>query len=151
MASRARLQLEADRCAAPFVGRGDPVLYVAFDGTVRDCSDGSVETLAPDVTLKNKRLTVSAPGYQRTVDRTLTSALTERKPGLVTIVTDESHSLRLLVLPVLGQALDLFRSTAALIVVLDISRPPYVDDRSLDLLVSATGLTRRETEVARLG
>ena len=36
----------------------------------------------------------------------------------------------------LGQALDLFRSTAALIVVLDISRPPYVDDRSLDLLVS---------------
>ncbi len=53
-------------------------------------------------------------------------------------------------LPVLGQALDVFRSTAALVVALDITRPPKVDERSLDLLVSASGLTRRETEVTRL-
>ena len=150
MTSRARLQFEADRCAAPFVARGDPVLHVAVDGTVHDCSNAFVETLAPDVTLKGKRLTVSAPGSQWKVDRALASALAERKPGLVTIVTDKSHSLRLLVLPVLGQALDVFRSTAALVVGLDIARPPQVDERSLDLLVSATGLTRRETEVTRL-
>ena len=74
----------------------------------------------------------------------------ERKPGRVTIERDGSRSLRLLVLPVLGRARDVFRSTAALAVALDITRPSQVDERSLDLLVFATGLTRRETEVTRL-
>lgn len=150
MASRARLQLEADRRAAPFTGRGDPVLYLAADGTVRSFTPSSLEALAPAVMLKGRRLAVSAASDQRRLDRALATAISARKPGLVTLVTQGAHSLRLLVLPVLGQALDLFHATAALVVVLDISRPPEVDESSLDLLVSATGLTRRETEVARL-
>ena len=150
MASRARLKLEADRRASPFLGRGDPVLYVAYDGTVRHHSQDALAVLAPDVTLKDKRLAVSAPGCQRKVDGALTTALLKRRPSLVTLVTDDARSLRLLVLPVLGQALDVFRATSALVVVLDMARPSQVDEGSIDLLVAATGLTHRETEVARL-
>lgn len=150
MASRARLKLEADRRASPFLGRGEPVLYVAYDGTVRHHSQDALAVLAPDLTLKDRRLAVSAPGCQRKVDGALATALLERRPSLVTIVTDDGRSLRLLILPVLGQALDVFRATSALVVVLDIARPPQVDEGSIDLLVAATGLTHRETEVARL-
>ena len=109
MASRARLKVEADRHASPFLGRGDPVLYVAHDGTVRSHSQDALAVLAPDVTLKDGRLAVSAAGCQRRVDRALTTALLERRPSLVTIVTDDARSLRLLMLPVLGQALDVFQ------------------------------------------
>ena len=150
MASRARLQLEADRRAAPFLSRGDPVLYVAYDGTVRHHSEDAIAVLAPDVTMRDKRLTVSTPGCQKKVDGALTTALVERRPSLVTIITDDARSLRLLMLPVLGQALDVFRATSVLIVVLDIARPIQVDEGSMDHLVAAAGLTRRETEVARL-
>jgi DNA-binding CsgD family transcriptional regulator len=150
MASRANLRLEADRRAAPFLSRGDPVLYVAYDGTVRHRSQGAIEILAPDVTLRDGRLAVSAPGFQKKLDGALTTALLERRPSLVTIVTDDARSLRLLVLPVVGQALDVFRATSVLIVVLDITRPMQLDEGSIDLLVAATGLTRRETEIARL-
>ena len=150
MASRARLQLEADRRASPFLGRGDPVLYVAYDGTVHRHSPDALTVLAPDVTLRDRRLAVSAPGCQRKVDGALTTALWQRRPSLVTLITDDARSLRLLVLPVLGQALDVFRATSALVVVLDIMRPTHIDEGSIDLLVATTGLTRRETEVARL-
>ena len=150
MASRANLRLEADRRAAPFLSRGDPVLYVAYDGTVRPHSQDAITILAPDVRLRDGRLAVSAPGCQKKVDVALTTALVERRPSLVTIVTDDARSLRLLMLPVLGQALDVFRATSALIVVLDIARPTHVDEGSIELLVAATGLTCRETEVARL-
>ena len=150
MVSRARFQLEADHRATPFLGRGDPVFYIAYDGTVHRHSSGALAVLAPDVTLRDRRLAVSVPGCQRKVDSALTTALSERKPGLVTIVTDDARSLRLLMLPVLGQALDMFRATRALVVVLDITRPMQIDEGSIDLLVAATGLTRRETEVVRL-
>jgi DNA-binding CsgD family transcriptional regulator len=150
MASRARLALHADRRAAAFRERGDPVVSIASDGTVRDGAQASLEALAPVVGLNGRRLKVSTSGDQKRLDRALTFALSERKPGLVTIVTEEAHSLRLLVLPIVGQALELFHATAALVVALDITRPPRVDERSLDLLVSATGLTRRETEITRL-
>ncbi|MGI4765472.1 MAG: response regulator transcription factor, partial [Janthinobacterium lividum] len=150
MLSRASLRLEADRRATPFLSRGDPVLYVAYDGSVRHHSQNALAVLAPDMTLRDRRLAVSAPGCQRKVDAALTTALVERRPSLVTIVTDDARSLRLLVLPVLGEALDMFRATSALVVVLDIARPTQVDEGSIDLLVAATGLTRRETEVVRL-
>ena len=150
MASRASLRIEAERSAAPFAERGDSVLHVAFDGTIRDRSAASFEGLAPDVTVRGGRLTVSAPGFQRKVDRALTTAVLNRRPSLVTIATEAATSLRLLILPVLGQALDVFHATAALVVALDITSPPRIDERSLDLLATASGLTRRETEVARL-
>ena len=149
MVSRARLKLEADRRAAPFLDRGDPVLHVAHDGTVHHCS-GDVGGLAPDITVRDRRLIVSAPGCQRKVDKALTTALVEHRPSLITVVTDDERCVRLLVLPVLGQALDVFRATRVLVAALDLARPTQVHESSIDLLVSAAGLTGRETELVRL-
>jgi DNA-binding CsgD family transcriptional regulator len=149
MASRARLRLEADRRAAPFLSRGETVLYIAHDGTIHHHSIDAVAHLAPLVAVRGRRLVVSAPDCQRRVDEALTAALDQGKPSLVTIA-DAVRSLRLLTVPVLGQALDVFRATAALVVVLDFTRPAQVDESSIDILVAATGLTRRETEVVRL-
>ena len=149
MASRARLRYEADRQAAPFLNRGEPVLHVAHDGTIHHHSIDALTLLAPDVTMRDRRLVVSAPDCQRRIDKALMAALGDRRPGLVTIM-DEVRSLRLLIVPVLGQALDVFRATAALVVALDIARPTQVNESLVNLLAAATGLTSRETEVARL-
>ena len=149
MASRARLRLEADRRAAPFLSRGEPVLHVAHDGTIHHQSIDALALLAPDVVTRDRRLLVSVPSCQRRFDEALAAALKERRPGLVT-VADDVRSLRLLIVPVLGQALDVFRATAALVVALDITRPALVDESSIEILVAATSLTRRETEVVRL-
>ena len=150
MASRATLRLGADRAAAPFEGRGDPVIRVTRAGTVSDCPSEACDLLAPDVRVIGGRLTASSAWDQGRIDRALTAALSERRPSLVTLTMGLKDSLRLLFIPMLGLALDVFHATAALVVALDVSRAPRVSEASLDILARSIALTRRERDVARV-
>lgn len=150
MSCRGSLQTDADRRAATYSRRGDPVLHLSHDGTVRDRSIEEVRSLAPDVGLTRRRITVRLPGDQRRLDHAIRTALDEGRPGLVTVAGSETGSLRLLVVPISGQALDMFLTTAALVVAVDIVRATRLDEDGFDLLASTVGLTRRERDVARL-
>lgn len=151
MTSRAALARNADEAAAPFRRRGDPVLALSHAGRVLDGPREAIDLLGPDVVVAAGRLRARYAMDQRRIDQALTSALADRRPGLVTLSTPaRASSLRLLFVPVLGRALDVFRATAALMVVLDVSRRVPIDEDAMRLLASSTGLTPRETEVARL-
>ena len=144
MASRSMLRVEADRAAAPFRSRGDPAIHIAHDGSVLDGPPDALNLLDPDIRLLGGRLAASSVWDQKRIDRALTCALAGRRPALVTVATKSRDSVKLLFIPILGQALDVFRATAALVIVLDVSRPATVNEESLDLL------TRREAEVAHM-
>ena len=150
MASRTTLRLDEGRAALPFQNRGDPVIRVAHDGTALDCPPEALHLLTPDVHVVGGRLTASSAWNRRRIDRGLTAALTERRPSLVTVSAEVNDSLRLLFIPMSGQALDVFHAAAALVIVLDVSRSPTVSEEALDLLARSAALTRRETDVARI-
>ncbi len=151
MASRVALAREAEHAAAPFSNRGDPAIRLSHDGGVLDCPAEALNLLGPEVGVTRSRIRASSAWDQKRIDQALATALARRRPGLVTILgRDQRSSLRLLFVPVVGQALDVFHATAVLLVVLDVSRRPPIDEGALDLLVTAAGLTPRETAVARL-
>ncbi len=150
MASRSMLRIDAERAAAPFRSRGDPAIHVAQDGTVLDGPQDALDLLNPDIRLLGGRLAASSPSDQKRIDRALTCALTGRRPALITIATELLDAVKLLFIPILGQALDVFRATAALVIVLDVSNAAKVSEEGLDLVARSAGLTRRETDVAQL-
>lgn len=150
MVSRSTLRLNADCAALPFESRGDPVMRVAHDGTALDCPPAALSLLTPDVHIKEGRLTAAVSWNQRKIDRGLTRALTERRPSLFTVLAEDKDSLRLLFVPIVGLALDVFHAAAALVIVLDVSRSSKVSEETLDVLARSVALTRRETDVARI-
>jgi DNA-binding CsgD family transcriptional regulator len=151
MASRGSLRAEARRCALSFERRGDPVIHLGHDGRVLETSCGAEGVLAPLMRIAASRLQAASSAEQRRLDAALKTALEARKPSLASFVTlDHAASFRLLVIPVLGQAQDVFHATAAVATVLDANRTIRLDRDTLELLARSADLTPRESEVAHI-
>ena len=155
MASRGSLRAEARRCALSSERSGDPVIHLAHDGSVLEASPGAEGLLAPMMWIAASpmratlHLRAASSLDQRRLDDLLKGALQARKPGLASFTRDRA-SFRLLVVPVLGQAQDVFQATAAVVSVLDANRSTRLDDGTAELLARSGDLTRREIEVARI-
>ena len=151
MVSRAALQAMARRQAEPFERRGEPVLYLDVDGRLAEANAAAEQVLGRHVTAVRRRLATSWPQDQARLDRALTAALVEGRPGLVTLRGVEGLApVMALVLPVSGDAKDVYHSTAAFVVLIDPARRQDVDDAAIGLLNQAAGLTAREVDVVRL-
>lgn len=98
-----------------------------------------------------RRLATVVPADQRRLDTAVTAALSGGRPGLVTLTSfSGSGQVMALVVPVLGQARDIFQAVLALVVFLEGGQGVSPDERSLALLRDAVGLTGRELDVVRL-
>ncbi len=151
MASGQWLKTEARREADPFVRRGEPVIHLASDGSVLEVNGDVERRLAPVLRVVGRRLTAAGATDQRRLDGALKAALIERRPSLTSLFDAEGeHVTRVLAIPVLGDAVDLFRTTAALVVAIDDRRPAALDLRTLGLLARDAALTPRETDVVHL-
>ena len=148
MASRRWLTSEARRKASSFLRRGDPVIHLASDGSVLEVDGDAILNVAPVIRITTRRLSAMEGSQQRRLDDALKASLNEKRPSLTTLLdASGAHAARILMLPVLGDAADLFRTTATLVIVVDSRRPPQIDRRTLDLLASDARLTKREIEV----
>ncbi|WP_165359339.1 helix-turn-helix transcriptional regulator [Lichenibacterium minor] len=151
MTCRGSLRAEARRCALSFERGGDPVIHLGHDGRVLETSPGVEDALAPLMWISSFRLRAASSADQRRLDDALRTALEARKPSLVSFTTiDHAASFRLLVVPVLGQAQEVFHATAAVATVLDASRTSRLDRATMELLARSAGLTPRESEVAHI-
>ncbi len=151
MSSRGSLRAEARRCALSFERRGDPVIHIGHDGSVLEASPGADGALAPLMRISDSRLRAATSSDQQRLDSALRLAIEVKKPSLVSFDTiDNAAFFRLLIIPVLGQAQDMFHVTAAIATVLDASRRDRLDRATMELLARSAGLTPRESEVAHI-
>lgn len=148
MSSRQSLSSKARCEAEAFLRRGDPVIHVAFDGSVLEVNGDAESRLAPMIRVLSHRLAAKDGSHQRRIDEALKAALNERRPSLMTLFdATGAQMVRILTTPILGDAVDLFRTTAALVTIVDSRRAPIVDRHMLRLLANDARLTSRETEV----
>ena len=132
------------------------MIHLGHDGRVLEMSLGAEGALDPLIRIAASphraalQLRAASSSDQRRLNDGLRAALQARKPGLVSFAADRA-SFRLLVVPVLGQAQDVFNATAAVATVLDANCPGRLDRDTAELLASSAGLTRREVRTRRLG
>ncbi|WP_237480186.1 helix-turn-helix transcriptional regulator [Lichenibacterium dinghuense] len=151
MASRGSLRAEARRCALSFERRGDPVIHLGHNGRVLETSPGAESALAPLIRIVACRIRAVSSADQQRLDGALKATLDARIPRLVSFATDDhAASFRLLVVPVLGRAQDVFNATAAVAIVIDASRGGRLDRETMELLAHSADLTPRESEVAHI-
>ena len=150
MTCRGSLRAEARRCALSFERRGEPVIHLGHDGRVMETSPEVETSLDPVMRITASRLRAARSSDQKRLDIALKTALENRRPSLVSFVTDHGTSFRFLVAPVLGHAQDIFHATAAIATVLDTSRTVRLDQGTAELLARSADLTPRELQVAQV-
>ena len=148
--SRGLLDGHARRKAEPFDRRGEPVLYVAADGRVVEANPAAERADGRLFRLQNRRFVSVVRADQGRFNVAMTAALTADKPGLFSLTTMDGGTTLALILPVQGIAHDVFRATAALVVLVDRHRGDMPATGALSLLREAAGLTFREAEVTGL-
>ena len=149
MVSRTLVEIEARRRAAPFERRGEPVLFLGPDGGLLDANAAGERAICEMLPVVRKRLTAAWPADQARLDSALTVALVAGRPGLVTLRARSEAPFMALVLPVSGEAKDLFRATSAIVVLIDPARRQTADEAAIGLLKDAADLTNREVALVR--
>lgn len=151
MASRSLMRAGARRVAAPFERRGEPVIHLGHDARVLDLNPAARDVLGLEIQVVAGRLVAPFAPDQSRLDGALRSTLHDGRPTMTTLMGSERAStVRLLLMPVVGAALDLFDLTAAVAILIDSSRPPPVDEEALSLMIQAGGLAPREAAVVRV-
>lgn len=149
MVSRGSLQTTSKRRAEPFDRRGEPVLYLGPDGRVIEVNAAAEDLSGRPVRLINRRLVAEWRLDQLRLDRALTTTLVEARPSLVTL-SGAASTIMALLLPVGGDARDVFQAVAAVAVLIEPARRRGLDEAAIGLLNQAADLTAREIDVVRL-
>jgi len=131
--------------------RRDLVFELDAFGNVRQVSGMVADSRGQLIGTVGRRLIAADRAAQPAIDRALAAALTPPRRPVAVPLTDQngSHSF-LQIVPVVGQARDVFLATAAVAVVLQPSARPQADRLDTVLLHDAFGFTEREAAVALL-
>lgn len=148
MLSRAALQTMAQRVGEPFDRRGEAIFYIGTDGRLIETNGAAARELGRSVNVVDRRVRTISPAGQPALDRALAKALADARPGLVTLQGPIGRPVLALVLPVVGDARDVFYATSAVVVLIDPARRPATD-AAFDLLSEAASLTPRELDVVQ--
>jgi DNA-binding CsgD family transcriptional regulator len=129
--------------------RGDPVFEL--DSWGRVLRTHQVHACPASVTVIGRRLVAVDKLAQAPLDRAILTATTvPRQPALAIAWDHDGHRVFLQVIPVTGDARDVFHGTAAVAVLIDPAPNPDISERLAETIQSAFGLTRREAQVAVL-
>jgi DNA-binding CsgD family transcriptional regulator len=131
---------------------GEIVLRFDFAGELLEESAAEVAALGDPLRMAGTRLATAAPGEQARVDALIHNALCERKTSGAAALTRlrDGTRLFLLVVPVRGEAAEVFAPVSAFGVLIDPAsrRAPLAEATAA--LREAVGLTGREADVAAL-
>ena len=142
------------RSAAPFVARGEATFFLDGKGRVAPASEDAERVLSDlPFTLTRGRFVAGLDNDRRRLDGVIGRAIgPESQPGSAVLTSPAGDRYQLLVLPLHGEALDVFGDTRAIATVIRIGgrQTGPVDGRICRILQSGFDLTDREAEVATL-
>jgi DNA-binding CsgD family transcriptional regulator len=141
------LDAEASGMVRVLHDRGDPVFELDSWGRVLQVHGADNEQLG--IVVRERRIVAIDRLAQAALDRAVAAAVrASQQPAIVTVINRTGERRFLHVVPVTGRARDVFRATAALVVVIDRDRAKL--GPVVGVIRQALGLTDREAQVANL-
>ena len=150
--ARQKHELLSRQQALPYAARGEATFALEASGRAAPIS-GSAEAAMSGMPLflKRGRLVALFPEQARRLDRVVKAAVQRGGQPASTVLTSiAGDRYQLLVLPLYGEAMDVFCGTRAIATVLKIQDAGRIDPRTLLITQTGFDLTPREAEVAAL-